>query len=381
MKEDEQMMRLKKWSECQETLLADLANRCQSRSVMHHNEWRRYYRWNSLVSIPSIILTMLCGAASTSQNSLIGLIGPGSSQYVPLVIGLLSMFVSILNSISSFLKIPALTENHLQAHQSFAKLQRGIAAEIQVAPQDRSQSGKEAIKKYEELFVALLDIAPPVSKRTELNFSKRPDISSVITSVPPSIKIIPVRTYHENERLRKQNLIDAQKEVERELLKQDKKVQIEMAKQDRKLARTRSKVGIILRPPQQQVLREDNKDNKYNKDNKVNNNNTTVKPATINNQKPSKVRRQKRGGRTKEIKKELIELQKNDRVRSMSLKLMNDENDDENDETSSEGTTSSSSSGGVESKEDANESKNESKNERDDERDDEEGMDSGLNLV
>ena len=223
-KEDEQMMRLKKWSECQENLLADLANRCQSRSVMHHNEWRRYYRWNSLVSIPSIVLTMLCGAASTSQSSVISLIGPGSTEYVPLVIGLLSMFVSILNSISSFLKIPALTEQHLQAHQSFAKIQRAIAAEIQVAPQDRTQSGKEAIKKYEELFVAMLDIAPPVSKKTELGFSKRPDISSVLTSVPPSIKMIPVKTYHELERERKQNMIEAQKEVERLDMKNQQKL-------------------------------------------------------------------------------------------------------------------------------------------------------------
>lgn len=328
-KEDDQMMRLKKWSECQESLLADLANRCQSRSVMHHNEWRRYYRWNSLVSIPSIVLTMLCGAASTSQSSVISLIGPGSTEYVPLVIGLLSMFVSILNSISSFLKIPTLTEQHLQAHQSFGKIQRGIASEIQVAAADRTVSGKECVKKYEELFVAMLDIAPPVSKKTELGFSKRPDISSVLTSVPPSIKMIPVKTYHELERERKQKLIEAQKEVEILHMKNRQKLEIEMVKQQRKLARTKSKAGL-LRPPLQ------NTDNVAATTSPPSPPSSPIQTSDPNAPK-AKVRRQKKGGRTKEIKKELAELQKNDRVRSMSLKLMND------DETASEMSSNSSS--------------------------------------
>ena len=185
----------KNWSPAQESLLADLAQRSQSRSVMHGMEYRVYKRLNTLITVPSIVITLFGGAASTSQSSLVDLIGPSSEKYVPLVIGVLSMFVSIMGSVSSFMKIPALTEQHLQAHVSFGKLSRKIQSDIQVSPHDRSMPGREACKKYEEMFVALLDIAPPVSKRTEGRFSCRSDVKALKMAVPPLVKMDIVKTF------------------------------------------------------------------------------------------------------------------------------------------------------------------------------------------
>lgn len=185
----------KQWSVAQENLLQELAQRCQSRSVMHGMEYRVYKRLNTLITVPSIVITLFGGAASTSQSSLIDLIGPSSEKYVPLVIGVLSMFVSIMGSISSFMKIPALTEQHLQAHVSFGKLTRKISSEIQVSPCDRSMAGREACKKYEEMFVALMDIAPPVSRRTEARFSSRSDVKALKMAVPPLVKMAVVKTF------------------------------------------------------------------------------------------------------------------------------------------------------------------------------------------
>jgi plasmid stabilization system protein ParE len=185
----------KQWSVAQENLLQELAQRCQSRSVMHGMEYRVYKRLNTLITVPSIVITLFGGAASTSQSSLVDLIGPSSEKYVPLVIGVLSMFVSIMGSVSSFMKIPALTEQHLQAHISFGKLTRKISGDIQVSPCDRSMPGREACKKYEEHFVALMDIAPPVSRRTESRFSSRSDVKALKMVVPPLVKMGIVKTF------------------------------------------------------------------------------------------------------------------------------------------------------------------------------------------
>lgn len=185
----------KQWSVAQEKLLQDLAQRCQSRSVMHGMDYRAYKRMNTLITVPSIVITLFGGAASTSQRSLIDLFGQSSEQYVPLVIGVMSMIVSIMNSISSFMKIPTLTEQHLQAHISFGKLTRKISSDIQVSPLDRSMTGREACKKYEEMFVALMDIAPPVSKGTERRFSGRSDVKALNMSVPPLVKMSIVKTF------------------------------------------------------------------------------------------------------------------------------------------------------------------------------------------
>lgn len=192
---------------------------------MHGMEYRSFHRLNTMITVPSIVITLFGGAASTSQSSLIDLIGPSSEKYVPLVIGILSMFVSIMGSVSSFMKIPALTEQHLQAHISFGKLTRKIQSDIQVSPHDRSVPGKEACKKYEEMFVALMDIAPPVSKGTEARFSCRSDVKALNMVVPPLVKMGIVKTFTQ---------LEAERMAQEEKIRAMLKAEIEEASQPRR---------------------------------------------------------------------------------------------------------------------------------------------------
>ena len=105
------------------------------------------------------------------------------------------MLVSIMNSVSSFMKIPAMSELHLQAHASYGRLMRNIASVIQVAPHDRPMPGKEACKTYEDMFVSIMSAAPPVSRRTEVRFSARPDVKGHLMAVPPMVKMDMIKTF------------------------------------------------------------------------------------------------------------------------------------------------------------------------------------------
>ena len=117
------------------------------------------------------------------------------------------------------MKIPALTEQHLQAHVSFGKLTRKISGDIQVSPCDRSMPGREACKKYEEMFVALMDIAPPVSRRTEARFSSRSDVKKLNMVVPPLIKMGIVKTFTQLEAERMKAAAKAKAMMEAEIAK------------------------------------------------------------------------------------------------------------------------------------------------------------------
>ena len=191
------------WHSSQESLLKDLAQRCISRSVLHRIEYAHYYRINSGITIPTIVISLLAGAASAAQSTLIDIVGESAESHVPLVIGMLSMLISILNSVSSFLKIPALTEQNLQSHLQFEKLSRQIQAEICVRAIDRKLSGREACQKFEAAFQQLLDLSPPVSTKTERKFTNRRDVKDLNVPVPHTIKMTKLRTYVEMERDRK----------------------------------------------------------------------------------------------------------------------------------------------------------------------------------
>lgn len=192
------------WHSSQEFLLKDLAQRCISRSVLHRIEYAHYYRFNSAITIPTIVISLLAGAASAAQSTLIEILGESAESHVPLVIGMLSMLISILNSVSSFLKIPALTEQNLQSHLQFEKLSRQIQSEICVRNIDRKMSGREACQKFEGAFQQLLDLSPPVSSKTERKFTNRRDVKMLHVPVPHTIKMTKLRTYTEMERDRKQ---------------------------------------------------------------------------------------------------------------------------------------------------------------------------------
>jgi hypothetical protein len=160
------------------------------------------------------VISLLAGAASASQSTLVEIIGHKAEKHVPLVIGLFSMLISILNSISSFLKIPALTEQNLQSHLSFEKLSRKIQAQICVRPIDRKLCGREAHIKFESEFQQLLDISPPVSVKTEKKFTKRRDVREMNVPLPSTIKMTKLRTFSEIERDKKLEF-----EIEKEKIK------------------------------------------------------------------------------------------------------------------------------------------------------------------
>ena len=185
------------WSIAQERLLRDLSERAQSRSVCHGIEHRKFWRTHAWITVPSIVLTMLAGAASTSTKALVDMLGPSSEPVIPMTIGVVSMLVSILNSVSTFLKIAALTEQNLQSHIAFQKLARAITHQIIIPPQDRSMTGKEACKTFEGQFATLLDTAPLVSKTTEIRFARRRDVKEVGVAVPPLVRITSYETYLE----------------------------------------------------------------------------------------------------------------------------------------------------------------------------------------
>lgn len=184
------------WTQNHELYLKGVAERCASREVMHLNTHRRLAKQCAYFKLPTIFISLICGSAQASQDSLDRLINsPSFTPWLPLILGLLSLFVSLLNSISSYLQVEPLCQQHLTSSIMFGKLCRHISKEVRLAPKDRSLGGSEAIKQYGMQFDQLLEQAPPLCRQVEKAFSKRRDARKLKLSVPPSIRIDPIVPY------------------------------------------------------------------------------------------------------------------------------------------------------------------------------------------
>jgi hypothetical protein len=184
------------WSENHEKYLQSIAERCASREVMHLTYHRRLSKQCAWFKVPTIFISLICGSAQASQASLEALINsPSFNPWLPIILGLFSLFVSLLNSVSSYLQVESLCQQHLSSSILFGKLCRQIARELRLQPKERSLTGKDAIKTYSLQFDQLQEQAPPLCRRIEKEFSKRRDTKKLKLSLPPSIRIDPILTY------------------------------------------------------------------------------------------------------------------------------------------------------------------------------------------
>lgn len=193
----------KPWTNTQTSFCKSLAEKSMSQSVMHLLAHRKAWWVNLGFVLPTIILSLLSGSANTSQNSLVALWPEADQEHIsrilPLGLGVVGLIVSVLNSVHSFLGVARAVESHYSSHVGFSKLYRQISAEIQLPPGERSCSGSEAINSFRSQYDQLIENSPAISFKIERKFSKRRDVRREKISVPPSIKMLSVRTYEQFE--------------------------------------------------------------------------------------------------------------------------------------------------------------------------------------
>lgn len=194
---------MRPWSATQSSFARGLGERAMAQSVLHLDAHRRLWWINICFVLPTIVLSLLGGACNSSQASLVALWPQDEQEKVshvlPLILGLVGLLVSVLNSIQSYLGTARLVESHWIAHTGFSKLQRLIASEVGLPHQERSVSGTEAITSWRSQYDQLLENSPSLSVKLEKRFSARRDVRRAGIVVPPNIKVRPIKTYEEIE--------------------------------------------------------------------------------------------------------------------------------------------------------------------------------------
>jgi hypothetical protein len=123
------------WSEPLELLIAQEGEKARGLAWIHQRAETFYSKRNNWIAIPVIILSTLSGTASVGSSSLFS----GETQISSIVIGLVSIGVGILNTISSYFAFSRKAEAHRIAYLNYNKLFQTISVEMALPRAERDE--------------------------------------------------------------------------------------------------------------------------------------------------------------------------------------------------------------------------------------------------
>ena len=127
------------WSSQFENLIASEAERARGLAWIHMRAEQKFSFKNNIIAIPVIVLSTLAGTASVGSSSLF----PEDSQKMGSIgIGLVSIGVGILNTISSYFSFSRKAEAHRIAYLAYSKLFSEIAVELSLPRHERIDPDK-----------------------------------------------------------------------------------------------------------------------------------------------------------------------------------------------------------------------------------------------
>lgn len=127
---------LQNWSKSNENLMSGWADICTVYKWLHDRSEKSFHISNLCISLPTIILSTLTGTANFAIQSITG-DNENIQKFASFGIGTVSILVSILSTIGSYLRYAPLEEAHRVASISWSKFGRQISVELALHPDDR----------------------------------------------------------------------------------------------------------------------------------------------------------------------------------------------------------------------------------------------------
>jgi hypothetical protein len=144
------------WGSQIEKVIADEGEKALSWAFLHQHAQKKYNRLDIWINIPIIVLSTLTGTASVGSESLFK-----GNEIAPVIIGLVSLFVGVLNTLSSYFGWAKRTEGHRLCGIQYEKYHNFIRIELSL-PRDERMPPSEFLKIIKEGFERLAETAPQI---------------------------------------------------------------------------------------------------------------------------------------------------------------------------------------------------------------------------
>jgi hypothetical protein len=163
------------WNDRLEKYFADTGEKAHCLSWLHKRSEAMYSIRTTFIDLPVIIISTVIGAVSIGSKDLFK-----DSPTAPVVLGLLSIFVSVLNTVGSYFAWARRSELHRVSFIQYSKLYRNLNIELSLPRDERSTPGdllKYIKNEYERLHEISPLIPPNIIKKFNTLFKDQTDIS------------------------------------------------------------------------------------------------------------------------------------------------------------------------------------------------------------
>ena len=144
------------WGSQIEKVIADEGEKALSWAFLHQHAQKKYNRLDIWINIPIIVLSTLTGTASVGSESLFN-----GNEIAPVIIGLVSLLVGVLNTLSSYFGWAKRTEGHRLCGIQYEKYHNFIRIELSL-PRYERMPPSEFLKIIKEGFERLAETAPQI---------------------------------------------------------------------------------------------------------------------------------------------------------------------------------------------------------------------------
>jgi hypothetical protein len=155
------------WNSQLEKVISDEGERCLCYSWLHDRAEKRYSSLSTKITLPSIVLATISGSASIGIGQFITDPKVGNT-----VIGVFTLTVAILTTVSSYFAWAKRSESHRIAAISYKKTYRFILIELALARSER-MSAKDMLKVVRDEAQRLAEISPQIPDPIIADFRKK----------------------------------------------------------------------------------------------------------------------------------------------------------------------------------------------------------------
>jgi hypothetical protein len=155
------------WNERLEEYFASTGEKAHCLSWLHKRAEALYSFRTMFIDLPVIVLSTITGAASIGSKSLFG-----DAPEAPIILGIVSLFVSVLNTIGTYFAWARRSEAHRVSYLQYSKMYRFINVEMSL-PRNERMKPRELLKYVKDEYERLSEISPMIPAKLIVIFNAK----------------------------------------------------------------------------------------------------------------------------------------------------------------------------------------------------------------
>lgn len=181
------------WNEHLEKYFASTGEQAHGLSLMHKKAEALYSHRRTFIDLPVIAISSMTGFLSVGSSSMF----EGQEQMASIILGIASLFVSVLNTVGTYFGWARRAEGHKISSIQYSKLYRFLSIEMAL-PREERQSPSQLLKYVKDTIDRLQETSPLIPDDVLVEFRKKFDKVTDISRPEEANGLEKIVVYQEN---------------------------------------------------------------------------------------------------------------------------------------------------------------------------------------